>query len=185
MKPFRITRKKAIVAGLVLLALILGAGGGLPVLSWVRYSTTGSSFCGSCHTEYYKLWSESRSHTPEDAECTDCHAERWSLAPGNFSASDERISPNCIRCHEDILKQEKADQLKLHFIKISHKKCMEKSGNKCLDCHRNIVHDKLAPVSNRPYKVTCYSCHKKDIDVTPPKDESCKKCHYITLVPAP
>jgi hypothetical protein len=40
-------------------------------------------------------------------------------------------------------------------------------------------------MSNRPYKVTCYSCHKKDIDASPPKDEACKKCHYITLVSTP
>jgi predicted CXXCH cytochrome family protein len=185
MKPFKVTKKQAIIGGLVLLIVIVGVSGGFPVLGLVRYTTTGVGFCGSCHSEGYKQWSESKAHKPSDAVCSDCHAEKGSLAPGKFSAAEERITPNCIRCHEDIVKQDKPEQLKLHFIKISHKRCMEKTGNKCLNCHRNIVHDKLAPISNRPYKVTCYSCHKKDIDASPPKDEACKKCHYITLVSAP
>jgi hypothetical protein len=185
MKSFKVTRKQAIIAGLLLLFVIIGVGGGLPVLGLVRYSTTGATFCGSCHPEHFKMWNESKSHKPEDAVCTDCHAETWTFAPGKFLATVGRINPNCIRCHEDILKQEK-DLVKLHYIKISHKRCMEKAGNNnCLNCHRNIVHDRIAPVSNRPHKVTCYSCHKKDIDVTPPKDENCKKCHYITVVSTP
>lgn len=184
MKSFKVTRKKAIIIGLVLLFGAIGIGGGLPVLGLVRYTTTGPTFCGSCHAEHFKMWSESKSHTPQDAVCTDCHAEPWSLAPGKYLATDERINPNCIRCHEDISKQEK-DQVKLHYTKISHKKCMEKTGNNCLACHRNVVHEHISGASNRPYKVTCYSCHKKDIDATPPKDESCKKCHYITLVSTP
>jgi hypothetical protein len=185
MRPFKVTKKQEVIGGIVLLIVIVVIGGGFPVLSLVRYTTTGASFCGSCHTEGYKQWSESKAHKPSDAVCSDCHAEQGILAPGRFLATDERINTNCIRCHEDVLKQDKPDQLKIHFIKISHKKCMQKIGNKCLNCHRNIIHDTLAPISNRPYKVTCYSCHKKEIDASPPKDEACKKCHYITLVSAP
>lgn len=182
---FKLRRKQAVILGYGLLIVLVVIGTGLPVLGLVRYSTTNTLLCGSCHREEYKQWLGSKSHKPEDAICTDCHAEKVSFAPEDFSVSRDRINSNCLKCHENILRQDKPEELKNHYLKISHKRCMSKTGYKCLNCHYNLIHDKVAPKSNRPFKVSCYQCHKKEIDTSPPKDTACKKCHYITLVSFP
>lgn len=48
----------------------------------------------------------------------------------------------------------------------------------CLDCHRNIAHDKAQVETNRPPMAGCFAgqCHQKDRN-----KDNCRRCHYQHL----
>ena len=51
-------------------------------------------------------------------------------------------------------------------------------GLGCLDCHRNIAHDKAQVETNRPTMRGCFvgECHRKDRN-----KDNCRRCHYQQL----
>ena len=92
---------------IVAILLVLAA---IPGLGLVRFTTTHPLFCLSCHQnqEPTQLWLPSRIH-PASVSCTDCHSSPGELIPRKFSASDELMNQNCLRCHPAILER-RADE---------------------------------------------------------------------------
>jgi nitrate/TMAO reductase-like tetraheme cytochrome c subunit len=159
---------------IVAILLVLAA---VPGLGLVRFTTTHPLFCLSCHQnqEPPELWLPSRVH-PASVSCTDCHASPGEIIPRKFSASDELMNQNCLRCHPAIQNGEQTNLQTVRVVYISHKLHADKKAL-CLDCHRNIEHDPLAPRTNRPTMETCYHCHQAH-----PRTQACDKCHPINLV---
>lgn len=172
------------------MVLVIGAigfvVGVVPALSLIRYTTTNPSFCIGCHStrETLDVGMRSLIHPSySKVPCIECHADPsksfrglFIIAEGyrgGFSADPERVSTNCLRCHEDVLGNEfpKFKFNKLN-IRIPHRFHLETVGAKCTDCHSNITHERAIPVTNRPHMEACLKCHTEDA-----KASSCKKCH--------
>lgn len=141
-----------------------------------QYTTTRRQFCMGCHYKqaYSEFWKESKVH-PESVRCPECHTKHEQIIPRYYSADDEMVTPNCIRCHENITKTNEQIGFKTNplNIKIPHKFHLEDVGAQCTDCHANISHDKEEPQTNRPRMENCFKCHEKE-----DTRESCLKCHY-------
>ncbi len=165
---------KRVWAMIAAVLLILVA---IPGLGLVRFTTGHPFFCLSCHRnqDVAAMWLPSRSHAGA-ATCVDCHTSPGDLVPRKFSASDELMNQNCTRCHATIPGGEQTDLEKVRIVKISHKVHGEKKAL-CIDCHRNIEHDKSSPRTNRPAMETCYHCHQAH-----PRNQACDACHPIHLV---
>lgn len=165
-------RTWALIAGvLVILAAIPGLG-------LVRFTTSHPIFCMSCHKnqEPIAMWAPSRVH-PASVGCVDCHTSRGRITLShNFSASDDLMNQRCVSCHPDIPGGEQMDLDKVKIVKVSHKQHGDKKVL-CIDCHRNVEHDKGTPRTNRPTMETCYQCHQAH-----PRTQACDKCHPINLV---
>ncbi|PIS37362.1 MAG: hypothetical protein COT35_06435 [Nitrospirae bacterium CG08_land_8_20_14_0_20_52_24] len=138
-----------------------------------RYTTSDEHFCMTCH---YKMWGEdflvhSNIH-PDSVRCPQCHANHKDFIPKDFSAHPERINPNCVRCHGEMFKKTDMKGFKYNVMNIymPHKFHLQDVGALCTDCHLNIKHDKLRPITNRPRMEACLECH--DQETTP-----CSKCH--------
>ncbi|NWF53526.1 MAG: NapC/NirT family cytochrome c [Syntrophaceae bacterium] len=160
-----------IVAVLVILAAVPGLG-------LIHFTTSHSFFCLSCHKnqEPTDMWLPSRVHLASTG-CVDCHTSRGGIVLTHvFSASDDLMNQRCVSCHPSIpgMEQKGLDQVKI--VKVSHKKHAEKNVL-CIDCHRNVAHDKGTPRTNRPTMETCYHCHQAH-----PRTQACDKCHPINLV---
>jgi len=165
---------RSIWALIALIILILAA---IPGLGLVRFTTSHPLFCLSCHQnqEPTARWLPSRLH-PASVTCPDCHTIPGGIFPRKFSASDELMNNNCLRCHPTLPRGEQTDLESVRLVKISHKLHGEKKVL-CIDCHRNIEHDSSAPRTNRPPMETCYACHQAH-----PRDQACEQCHPIKLV---
>ena len=159
---------------IVAVLLILAA---IPALGVVRFTTGHPFFCLSCHQnqEVPEMWLPSRAH-PASVTCIECHTTPGELIPRKFSASNELMNQNCTRCHPTIPGGEQTSPQTVRIVFVSHKLHMEK-GALCIDCHRNIEHDKGSPRTNRPAMKTCYQCHQAH-----PRTQACDKCHPINLV---
>lgn len=159
---------------IITIILILAA---IPGLGLVRFTTSHSFFCLSCHQnqEPTVRWLPSRMH-PASVTCTDCHIPPGEILPGKFSASDDLMNKNCLRCHSTLLKKGQPSLENVRIVKISHKAHAEKKVL-CIDCHRNIEHDSFTPRTNRPQMETCYQCHQAH-----PRTQACDHCHPINLV---
>lgn len=160
-----------IIAVVAILAAIPGLG-----LVW--FTTGHPFFCLSCH-EYQQgvaeeMWLGSRVH-PASIGCVDCHTAAGQLFPRKFSAGDDFMNKSCLSCHPTIPKGEQTDIKDVRVVKISHKLHAEKKVL-CIDCHRNIEHDRRSPRTNRPTMEACYGCHQAH-----PRTQSCDKCHPINL----
>ncbi len=160
---------------IVAVLLILVA---IPGLGLVRFTTGHPFFCLSCHRNQEGvaegMWLGSRVH-PANIACVDCHTDARHLLPRKFSASDERINNSCLTCHPTIPRGEQTDLKTVRIVKISHKLHMDQKVL-CIDCHRNIEHDKRPLRTNRPAMETCYNCHKAH-----PRNQACDTCHPINL----
>jgi hypothetical protein len=150
------------VITLIGVALVIGIGHTL---------TTYPLICLSCHARQtsISMWSPSMIH-PARVTCVNCHARPGQLFPRDFFA-DERVNGNCLSCHKHVAEKEKEEA---HHMKIAHKLHIEESKLMCIDCHRNIAHEKMEAGTNRPRKLTCMECHEEAISGGP---ESCMKCH--------
>ncbi len=159
---------------LIAILLILGA---IPGLGLVRFTTTHPFFCLSCHQKRdpVEMWLPSRIH-PASVTCKDCHSNPGEIIPRKFSASDDLMNQSCLRCHSIVPRGEQMDLQNVRIVKISHKLHVEKKAL-CIDCHRNIEHDKGSPRTNRPAMETCYHCHQAH-----PRTQACDTCHPINLV---
>ena len=186
MKKLYLTKRIWVyAAAFVLIACCIG------LVNVVRNAYTGSLHCQSCHTEETKVWRASGLHSTE-TECADCHAPwprvvptrinvykhyRDAFMPTDIVACDERISENCMACHEEVLD---GSHTTSEIVVLSHRIHLEEDLM-CVDCHRNISHDKMTARTYRPPKRVCYECHLRDIDVGSQQDQSCMNCHRIIL----
>ncbi len=159
---------------IIVIVLVLAA---IPTLGLIRFTTTHPTFCMTCHINQGipEMWTPSRMH-PASVGCTECHVNPGQIIPRKFSASDDLMNDSCLRCHSPIPRGEQVDLQTVRIVKISHKLHAEKKAL-CIDCHRNIQHDKLSPQTNRPRMETCYQCHEAH-----PRTQACDKCHPINLV---
>ena len=145
---------------------------GVVVVIWVGHVlTTHSVICLSCHARQSSIpmWTASAIH-PSRVSCVDCHAKPGQLFPRHFYA-DEKVNDNCLGCHKSVTKRETEEA---HHMRIAHKLHIEESKLMCIDCHRNIAHEKMEAGTNRPRRLTCMECHEEAIAGGP---EACMKCH--------
>jgi nitrate/TMAO reductase-like tetraheme cytochrome c subunit len=162
-------------AFIVAILLILAA---IPALGLVRFTTSHPFFCLTCHKnqDIPERWLPSRMH-PASVDCVDCHLSRGGTPFSHgFSASDDLMNQKCVGCHPSIPGGEQMDLDKVRVVKVSHKQHADKKVL-CIDCHRNLAHDKGTPRTNRPTMETCYQCHQAH-----PRTQACDKCHPINLV---
>ena len=159
---------------IVAILLIVAAGSGLGL---VRFTTGHPFFCLSCHQnqDVPARWLPSRAH-PESVVCLDCHDSGSNIFFRKFSASDELMNQKCMGCHPALPAGEQTTVQTVRVVYISHKLHAEKKVL-CIDCHRNIAHDRADPQTYRPIMETCYQCHQAH-----PRTQACDKCHPINLV---
>lgn len=148
------------VFGFILLYFLMG------------YTTSNPSYCLSCHYKQSHIdWIEkSLVHPP--IKCIECHVDKKLIIPQYFNADDDRINNNCVRCHEKRIMTDETKGFKYNIgnIKIPHRLHLKDVGASCMDCHRNIIHDKTGPKTNRPRMEYCYNCHDRE-------KTDCSKCH--------
>jgi nitrate/TMAO reductase-like tetraheme cytochrome c subunit len=152
-------------------AVVVGLSGFVAV---ARYTNTDERFCLDCHrsgTNAY-LWVGSKVH-PADIACTECHARAGEIIPEEFRADETRLNENCERCHKKARGMEQGGPAEVTVVRVSHRMHLSELDGTCMDCHRNIVHDRFLPATNRPRMDYCYGCHEED--------EPCTKCHLISL----
>ena len=160
-----------------LIAAVLVILAALPGLGVVRFTTSHPFFCLSCHKNQnpIEMWVPSRVH-PASVGCVDCHTSKNRFMAHSFSASDDVMHQKCVSCHGTVPGGEQMDLDKVKIVKISHRQHADKKIL-CIDCHRNLEHDKGTPRTNRPVMETCYQCHQAH-----PRTQACDKCHPINLV---
>ncbi len=163
----------------------------IPIMGLARYTTTSSEFCVTCHGtgETPNRAVKSLVHPDFDrVACIDCHAKPGQIVfegyMKGFLAEPDRVTGNCVRCHDKMTQTNDTKGFKFNFleIKIPHKLHIEK-GAQCTNCHANIAHDLNVPQTNRPRMEYCFSCHAQN--------DPCTKCHGGSVpakpvpVPAP
>lgn len=156
-----------IVTGLV----VMGLMGILFFAALEKYTTTKPEFCMTCHKNqgYTDFRRQSKIH-PKKVGCIECHGKHGEIVSTEYLADDERVNKNCLRCHQDIPSAEKINfKYNVYKIKIPHKFHIKTVGVKCTDCHYNITHDKITPITNRPRMEACFRCHNRK--------DNCLKCH--------
>jgi len=145
---------------------------GVALVIWLGHVLTSyPAICLSCHARQSSIamWSPSKIH-PDRVTCVDCHAKPGQLFPRHFFA-DEQVNNNCLFCHRTMAAKQTEE---VHHMKIAHKLHIEESKLMCIDCHRNIAHEKMEAGTNRPRRLTCMECHEEAIAGGP---EACMKCH--------
>jgi len=161
-------KSKWVIFGVGPIITLIGA----LLVIWVGHTLTAHpAICLSCHARQtsISMWAPSAIH-PDSVTCANCHAKAGQLFPRDFFA-DERVNGNCLVCHGHVAKKEMEEG---HHIKIAHKLHIEESKLMCIECHRNIAHEKMEAKTNRPRRLTCVECHEEAISGGP---ESCTKCH--------
>ncbi len=178
---------------------VLALAGLTAFVAGARWVNTSPSQCASCHPELTAMWKRSQAHPADRVSCHGCHAQhgelpespnvlayvRDTLIPEKYLAADERIEPLCEGCHEGI---RAAETERDKIIKLNHKVHLAPPADGqaplgCLDCHRNIAHDKAQVETNRPTMAGCFTgdCHRKDRN-----KDNCRRCHYQHLAePSP
>jgi hypothetical protein len=152
-------------------AIVVGLSGFVGV---ARYANTDEGFCLDCHRSGLNayLWVGSKVH-PAGITCIECHAETGQIIPEKFRADETRLNENCERCHWETRRAGKADSTGIIVVKVSHGLHLQELDATCTDCHRNIMHDRFVPATNRPRMGYCYGCHERE--------EPCTTCHLISL----
>jgi len=157
-----------VIALLVLGMLILGA---VFFLGLTHFSTSRPEYCLTCHSWQDQVSFLKKSLVHPQINCSQCHARHEEWIPRDYQAEGERTDANCLRCHGDVQKNEinsfKHNPLE---IIIPHKLHVEVTNGQCSLCHDNIMHDKVAPETNRPRMENCFACHERN-------KTSCGKCH--------
>ncbi|TAK30062.1 MAG: c-type cytochrome [Chloroflexota bacterium] len=157
----------------------------LPIGALANFTTSSSQFCLSCHQvgDTTDVGVKSVVHPGFDkVTCVDCHAKPGQLVfegyLNGFMAEPERVSGNCVRCHENITQTNGTAGFKYNFltIDITHQKHLQR-GATCTLCHSDIAHDNAVPQTNRPKMQNCQACHA----VT----DSCNKCHASSIPATP
>lgn len=161
-------KSKWVIFGVGPAFTLIGAG----LVIWMGHLLTSHPvICLSCHARQtsISMWAPSDIH-PDRVTCVNCHAKAGQLFPRDFFA-DERVNDKCLGCHGHVAEKEIEEA---HHMRIAHKLHVEESKLMCIDCHRNIAHEKMEAGTNRPRRLTCVECHEEAISGGP---ESCTKCH--------
>jgi nitrate/TMAO reductase-like tetraheme cytochrome c subunit len=182
------------IAGLIAVVMVAG----LVLFVWgARALNTTPHQCVTCHPVLTAMWKRSQGHPADRVTCYECHAQhaelpdspnvagyiRDRLIPEKYFSFDERVEERCEGCHE-VIREAETEQKKV--IKVNHKihlttgKDLEGKliAMACLDCHRNIAHDKAQIETYRPTMAGCFvgDCHRKDRN-----KDNCRRCHYQQL----
>jgi nitrate/TMAO reductase-like tetraheme cytochrome c subunit len=161
-----LVRRKWFLFGFLPGILILGI---FVVLLAGHFLMTYPGICLHCHVPQTRVMMWTKSVHPSEVTCVNCHAKPGQLFPHRYSAKDEFVNNNCVYCHKGVETKEKQVS---HDIKIAHRLHIQELELRCVDCHRNIVHEKTIPGTNRPSHETCIECHE---EVT--NDDACQLCH--------
>lgn len=166
------------------LKLWLLVGGGLASMSGaiffgglVHFTSASPSYCLTCHSGNGEPEINYHSLVHPKVNCVSCHAENGTLIskirPAKYSAQPDFVSANCIRCHDNLFQDGKVSY-KFNILKINipHKFHIEELGVRCTECHRNIMHEKLKPFTNRPHRDYCFECHAQEAG-----GDFCRSCH--------
>lgn len=156
----KLFNKKTILL-LVLIGVVIGAGGGFYMLN----ASDDPAFCSSCHImePYYESWNDSNllanKHAAEGEECHDCHEP-------DFVTQVEEGIKYVTGSYEDPLK-------KREFSKES-----------CLECH-DYESVKAAtdygdsnPHDSHNGEMECYTCH----NMHQKSEVMCAQCHYFDWI---
>ncbi|GAB4261663.1 MAG: hypothetical protein Kow0092_11380 [Deferrisomatales bacterium] len=182
------------IAGFI--AVLAAAGVGL-FLWGARVIQTTPHQCATCHPDLTAMWKRSQGHPADQVTCTQCHGEhaappasanvfayvRDLAIPTAYWSADAAVEARCEGCHGEI-RQAETERGKL--IKVNHKLHLGAAKGpdgaplemRCLDCHRNLAHDKAQIETNRPTMAGCFAgeCHRKDRN-----KDNCRRCHYQDL----
>ncbi|MBI5871027.1 MAG: cytochrome c3 family protein [Actinobacteria bacterium] len=173
MKIPKLSKPVWVLVGVVVLLVALS-----PFLLLAHYTTTNPRFCLTCHGtgETADVGEESNIHPDySDVGCLDCHAEDGGhfVTDGyktGFESEPDRVSENCVRCHEDMKQKTDTEGFKYNEKNIRIPHAMHFGfGAVCTDCHRNLAHDLNVNQTNRPTMAYCFQCH--------PATDKCDKCH--------
>lgn len=182
MKLPTITRRQ-----ILLLTLVGGMLSLVVPLGLAHYTTTNPDYCLNCHAtkETPDIGKLSKVHPDyHQVACVQCHtgADHNLVADGyrgGFTADPQRVSYNCLRCHQDAAQRESVELVNdtVH-IQLPHQFHIENVEAQCTDCHNNIAHDFRRVATNRPPMDNCLQCHSAA------SDDSCQTCHLSPL-PSP
>ncbi|HAW60381.1 MAG TPA: hypothetical protein DCW86_02785 [Actinobacteria bacterium] len=147
--------------------------------------TSQPSFCKLCHFEkrYHQSWQTS---PHKEATCLSCHQEpgaigfcieKFEMVKRAISyvkqpqrekpATTQITNDSCLRCHKKIEKK----TVVRYTIRVSHKEFLEK-GERCVDCHNTVAHERMILAKKYPSMDKCILCHD---DRTASSD--CELCH--------
>lgn len=145
--------------------------GAIFFLGLTHFSTSRPEYCLTCHYWQGQVSFLKKSLVHPQINCSECHARHAEWIPRDYQAEPERTDSNCVRCHADVPKKD-IQSFKHNVMKINipHKFHIEQTGGQCSLCHDNIMHDKMAPETNRPRMDSCFACHERT-------KTSCVKCH--------
>jgi nitrate/TMAO reductase-like tetraheme cytochrome c subunit len=182
------------IAGFLTVLVFAGMAG---FFWFARTIKTTPYECATCHPEITEMWKGSQGHPAAQVTCYECHAPhaappesanvpalvRDELIPPRYYSADELVEARCEGCHP---KMREAETEVKKVIKVNHKvhlvTAKDTQGKplamRCLDCHRNITHDKAQIETNRPTMEGCFAgqCHPKDRN-----KDNCRRCHYQQL----
>jgi len=156
---------------LMMAALVGVILGSISFLGLTHYSTSRPEYCLTCHYWQGQVSFLEKSIVHPQINCSECHGRHGEWIPRDYQAEPERTDPNCLRCHGGVPKKD-IQTFKHNVMKITipHKNHIELTGGLCSLCHDNIMHDKMAPETNRPRMDSCFACHERT-------KTSCVKCH--------
>ncbi len=181
------------IAGLIAVLVLAGVVG---FFLTARYLNTTPAQCATCHPVLTAMWERSQGHPADRVTCYECHAQhaelpgspnmfgfvRDQIIPEKYLSTDERVEARCQGCHE----MRAAETEVKKIIRVNHKVHLvtgvDLQGQPlemgCLDCHRNIAHDKAQIETYRPRMAGCFlgDCHRKDRN-----KDNCRRCHYQHL----
>ncbi len=133
------------------------------------YISDNPKTCVNCHimSPQYATWSHS-SHR-EVAVCNDCHVPQDNVFNTYYfkamdglrhsvmftlrlepqvihikTAGAEAVQNNCIRCHEDLIRDSR-----LEASSPMHRAIRE--GRRCVECHREVPHGRVNSLSSTPF----------------------------------
>jgi len=163
-----LVKKKWFLFGVLPGVLIIGVA---VVILAGHFLMTYPGICLSCHESQTRIKMWTQSVHPSQVTCVNCHAEPGQVFPHKFSAKDEFVNKNCLYCHREVENRETEIS---NDIKITHRMHVQELELTCVHCHRNVVHEKTIPGTNRPSHATCIECHE---EVEARDSESCQRCH--------
>jgi len=170
--PLRWLLPALVAAGLALVPVALAV---------VRFSRVDDRTCLRCHGTALPDRALDTWHA--DLSCVDCHREGDDWLHGRYRAAQSSVQVNCLGCHEDLLLGRRAlrpaeGRVPLHF---DHGRHASEHGAQCVECHREILHPKLARDRSRPSKATCLGACHADAD----ERSACQVCHDEADTAAP
>ena len=189
-KPLKKSRRKLVVALVVLLSLVFVVLPAATAATAMQFENH-DDFCASCHSQpedtYFQREAPASTdlasfHSTKDVRCIDCHSGPG-LVPGRISAltmgakdllawvSGTARQPavhtrpiddtNCLKCHQQVTQQRDFNN---HFhVFLARWQSVDKNAATCASCHQSHHTDGEAQLAflNREHTVSiCQSCHQ-------------------------